>query len=86
MKASLFADDDECDMFQEHASSKLIQDVASTKLLLSGAGRPSSMTVCFSLQIILFKSLELTSSKNLFSIALCIFSESYNGLENIFAV
>ncbi|XP_005161496.1 nuclear pore complex protein Nup98-Nup96 isoform X1 [Danio rerio] len=41
MKASLFADDDECDMFQEHVSSKLIQDVASTKLLLSGAGRPS---------------------------------------------
>uniref|UniRef100_A0A672M5K4 Nuclear pore complex protein Nup98-Nup96 n=1 Tax=Sinocyclocheilus grahami TaxID=75366 RepID=A0A672M5K4_SINGR len=37
MKASLFADDDECDLFQEHGSSKLIQDVASPKVLLSGA-------------------------------------------------
>uniref|UniRef100_A0A671S4Q7 Nuclear pore complex protein Nup98-Nup96 n=1 Tax=Sinocyclocheilus anshuiensis TaxID=1608454 RepID=A0A671S4Q7_9TELE len=41
MKASLFADDDECDLFQEHGSSKLIQDVASPKVLLSGAGRQS---------------------------------------------
>lgn len=43
MKASLFAEDDECDLFQEHGSSKLIQDVASPKVLLSGAGRQSSM-------------------------------------------
>uniref|UniRef100_A0A8C1PTZ0 Nuclear pore complex protein Nup98-Nup96 n=1 Tax=Cyprinus carpio TaxID=7962 RepID=A0A8C1PTZ0_CYPCA len=41
MKASLFAEDDECDLFQEHGSSKLIQDVASPKVLLSGAGRQS---------------------------------------------
>ncbi|XP_051732984.1 nuclear pore complex protein Nup98-Nup96 isoform X1 [Ctenopharyngodon idella] len=41
MKASLFAEDDECDLFQEHVSSKLIQDVASPKVLLSGAGRLS---------------------------------------------
>lgn len=41
MKASLFAEDDECDLFQEHGSSKFIQDVASPKLLLSGGGRPS---------------------------------------------
>ncbi|TRY98366.1 hypothetical protein DNTS_021791 [Danionella cerebrum] len=41
MKASLFADDDECDLFQDHISSKLIEDVAATKHLLSGAGRPS---------------------------------------------
>lgn len=43
MKASLFAEDDECDLFQEHGSSKLILDVASPKVLLSGPGRPSSM-------------------------------------------
>uniref|UniRef100_A0A672RR52 Nuclear pore complex protein Nup98-Nup96 n=1 Tax=Sinocyclocheilus grahami TaxID=75366 RepID=A0A672RR52_SINGR len=41
MKASLFAEDDECDFFQEHGSSKLVQDVASPKVLLSGAGRSS---------------------------------------------
>ncbi len=43
MKASLFAEDDECDLFQEHGSSKHIQDVASPKALISGAGRQSSM-------------------------------------------
>lgn len=42
MKASLFAEDDECDLFQEHGSSKIL-DVASPKVLLSGPGRPSSM-------------------------------------------
>uniref|UniRef100_A0A8C2CCL9 Nuclear pore complex protein Nup98-Nup96 n=1 Tax=Cyprinus carpio TaxID=7962 RepID=A0A8C2CCL9_CYPCA len=43
LQASLFAEDDECDLFQEHGSSKLIQDVASPEVLLSGAGRQSSM-------------------------------------------
>ncbi|XP_051537723.1 nuclear pore complex protein Nup98-Nup96-like isoform X2 [Myxocyprinus asiaticus] len=41
MKASLFTEDDECDPFQENGSSKLLKDVASPKVLLSGIGRAS---------------------------------------------
>ncbi|KAM9451702.1 nuclear pore complex protein Nup98-Nup96-like isoform 2-T2 [Clarias gariepinus] len=37
MKASLFAGDDDCDLFSEHLPSKLLEEVASPRLLLGKA-------------------------------------------------
>lgn len=37
MKASLFAGDDDCDLFSEHLPSKLLEEVASPRLLLGTA-------------------------------------------------
>lgn len=45
MKASLFAeDDDDTDMFHDHAAMKVSTDVSSPRLVLPAAqGRPSGM-------------------------------------------